>query len=163
MGINCCWLPGQAQYFRDPQRYEDYLKASRFLASINNERPGERNATYAHNLSTLNKLVLVLFAEDQTVVAKESSWFGSEAVPGEGVGAEYKASSASAQEKLAPVASSDRDIIPMRLQPLYMEDWIGLRRLDERGDVIFETCPGEHMQLGDCWEPLVKNFAGGPV
>lgn len=156
-------MPGQAQYFRDPQRYEAYLKASRFLASINNERPRERNATYAHNLSTLNKLVLVLFAEDQTVVPKESSWFGSEATPEGGMDTKYKASSDLAQEKLAPATSSDREIIPMRLQPLYTEDWIGLRRLDERGDVIFETCPGEHMQLGDCWEPLVKSFAGGPL
>ena len=78
---------------------------------------------------------------------------------------EYKAESDSTQETLALAtsSSSDREIIPMRLQPLYTEDWIGLRRLDEQGDVVFETCPGEHMQLGDCWEPLVRNFAGGPL
>ena len=50
----------------------------------------------------------------------------------------------------------------MRLQPLYNEDWIGLRTLDERGDVVLETCEGAHMQLtADCWKPIVKRFVGG--
>ena len=52
----------------------------------------------------------------------------------------------------------------MRLQPIYLDDRIGLKTLDERGDVILESCEGEHMQLSqDCWEPIVKKFVGGPV
>ncbi len=35
------------------------------------------NATYAKNLASLNKLVVVLFSKDTTVVPKASSWFGS--------------------------------------------------------------------------------------
>ena len=71
----------QAQYFRDPDQLPLYIASSKFLADINNEMllPEERNKTYANNFSTLNKLVLVKFEKDRTVVPKESSWFGSQA------------------------------------------------------------------------------------
>ena len=87
------------------------------------------------------------------MVPKESSWFGSEAVP------EDKDIVGSAEQQ--PLAAADKEIIPMRLQPLYTEDWIGLKQIDERGDVVFESCEGEHMQLGECWEGLVRDFVGG--
>lgn len=128
------------------------------MTSINNEQPAERNATFAHNLATLNKLVLVLFAQDKTVVPKESSWFGSEAIPDTDRKALYF--QRGSQQQVLGSAQNEKQIIPMRLQPLYTEDWIGLRKLDERGGVVFETCAGEHMQLGDCWERLVREFAG---
>ncbi|OBZ68161.1 Palmitoyl-protein thioesterase 1 [Grifola frondosa] len=135
-----------AQYFRDPSQLEFYLESNRFLTSINNEIPASANSTYMQNLASLNKLVLVLFSADKTVVPKESSWFGSYAVAND------------------TEARDDKTIVPMRLQPLYTEDWIGLRTLDERGDVLLETCEGEHMQLSsECWQPLVKRFVGGPV
>ncbi|KAF5325653.1 hypothetical protein D9611_000120 [Ephemerocybe angulata] len=158
----------QAQYFRDPKRYETYLGANHFLTSINNERPGERNATYARNFATLNKLVLVLFTEDSTVVPKESAWFGSEAIP-ENASPRHTGSWSvgqapdGSQEVIVQHLSEDREIIPMRLQPLYTGDWIGLKQLDKRGDVVLESCVGEHMQLGDCWKPLVEKFAGGSL
>ncbi|KAF7977768.1 hypothetical protein HWV62_2874 [Athelia sp. TMB] len=149
----------QAQYFRDPSQMDTYLEANHFLPSINNEIPGQRNKTYAENLASLDKLVLVLFSKDKTVVPKESAWFGSEAVddniknhPAEAVG--------HSEQQHALSIAPPTTIIPMRLQPLYTEDWIGLRTLDQRGDVILETCEGEHMQMGDCWEGLVKRFVG---
>jgi palmitoyl-protein thioesterase len=49
----------------------------------------------------------------------------------------------------------------MREQPLYVEDWIGLRALDESDRVVFVSCEGEHMQLSsECWRPLVKRYVG---
>lgn len=144
----------QAQYFRDPSQLDTYLEANHFLPSINNEVPGNRNKTYADNLSTLDKLVLVLFSKDKTVVPKESAWFGSEAVDDDIT----EDNSNSGQHTLANTPPTT--IIPMRLQPLYTEDWIGLKALDQRGDVVLETCDGEHMQLGDCWKGLVKRFVG---
>ncbi|KAI0371106.1 alpha/beta-hydrolase [Pilatotrama ljubarskyi] len=134
----------QAQYYRDPDQLEAYLAHNTFLAPVNNEVPETRNATYAANLASLNALVLVLFAADKTVVPKESSWFGS-----------YAPSNASRRD------AADKTIVPMRLQPLYTEDWIGLRTLDESGRVVLETCEGEHMHLSDgCWRPLVQRFVG---
>ena len=139
-------VDAQAQYFRDPERYETYLQSGSFLASINNEVPGVHNETYSTHLTSLNALVLVLFTADKTVVPKESSWFGSYALSNE------------------TESASEKTIVPMRLQPLYTQDWIGLRALDEAGHVFLETCEGEHMQISNaCWQPLVKRFVGGPV
>jgi palmitoyl-protein thioesterase len=124
-----------------------YLSANHFLTSINNEVPESRNQSYGHNLASLHTLVLVIFTEDKTVVPKESAWFGSEA------GLEFNRDDQKAFE-------STRALIPMRLQPLYKEDWIGLRTLDERGGIVFEACVGEHMQIQECWEPLVRQYVG---
>ena len=84
--------------------------------------------------------MLVLFSHDKTVVPKESAWFGS-------------------------YAEDDAEsLVFMRDHPLYTEDWIGLRQLDEKGAVVFETCKGEHMQISrECWEPLVKEYTGSVV
>lgn len=132
----------QAQYFRDPDQLDTYLSANHFLTSINNEVSEFSNSSYAENLSTLNNLVLVLFSQDKTVVPKESAWFGSYAPTHEDTG--------------------DATLIPMRQQPLYTEDRIGLRTLDKRGGVALKACEGEHMQITkDCWEPLVQEFVGG--
>ena len=107
------------------------------------------NGTYAAHLATLNTLVLVLFSADKTVVPKESAWFGSYSAPNGSHGGG---------------GSDEKVMVPMRLQPLYAQDWIGLRRLDEAGRVLLETCEGEHMQLAEeCWRPLVERFTGGPL
>ncbi|KAF9467286.1 palmitoyl-protein thioesterase [Collybia nuda] len=141
----------QAQYFRDPNNLETYLTANHFLTSINNEVSNARNMTYANNLASLNTLVLVIFTKDKTVVPKESAWFGSET----------EDSFVSGEQSILGEDNISRAIIHMRLQPLYQEDWIGLRTLDERGGVIFDVCVGEHMQLGDCWQGLVREYIGG--
>lgn len=169
----------QAQYFRDPTRYTTYLAANTFLTAINNELLVARNATYAANLRSLENLVLVIFAQDKTVVPKESAWFGSEAIPEHAlandatsdtcnvVGAVREGGDApdGAQTPLAGAHWPNTDpptTVPMRLQPLYTEDWIGLRTLDERGAVHLESCAGEHMQMPtECWEWIVRKFCGG--
>lgn len=140
---------------------DTYLSSNKFLTSINNEISGSRNATYADNLASLDNLVLVIFNKDKTVLPKESAWFGSEAVNDEDdiFSNQYENMESVDQLALSPVTPTKK-IIPMRLQPLYTEDWIGLRKLDERGSVIFETCEGEHMHMGDCWESLVERFVG---
>ena len=124
---------------------DSYLANNKFLADINNEIPGMHNRTYTKNLSSLNKLVLVLFFNDVTVVPKESSWFGS----------------------YAPRNGSlpwERTIIPIWEQELYLHDTIGLKKLDEKGGILFIRCNGVHMQLtDDCWRPLAEEFVGGAV
>jgi palmitoyl-protein thioesterase len=137
-------LYAQAQYYRDPDRLPLYLENNHFLPDINNEIPGSVNKTYAQNIKSLNKLVLVLFTEDKTVVPKETSWFGSYAPQEDDV-------------------SLEKTIIPIRRQPLYVNDTIGLRAIDERGDLMLETCKGDHMVLENCWKSLVEKYVGGPV
>jgi len=138
------------------------MSTGSFLHDINNEvlLPSSRNPSYADNLASLNKLVLVLFTQDVTVVPKESAWFASEK-PLEDTHVEPHASESG--QTLMFSAPQTKDIIPMRLQPLYKEDWIGLRKLDQSGAIDFVACPGEHMQLDGCWEDLVAKWVGGSL
>jgi palmitoyl-protein thioesterase len=95
-------------------------------------------------------LVLVLFTEDKTVVPKESAWFGSFATE--------------KKDARGGVGVQEREIIPMRLQPVYVEDTFGLRTLDERGGVKLVACEAEHMRLSEeCWKPLVRKYTGGEL
>ncbi|KAG8754506.1 hypothetical protein FRC14_005009 [Serendipita sp. 396] len=146
----------QAQYFRDHKHYDSYLRSNRFLADINNEAREEpdpdnraskqalKNTTYATNLASLDNFVMVLFNQDQTVIPKESAWFGSYEIPSDDDG-----------------TTDPPAIIHMRRQPLYKEDWIGLRTLDEQEKVFMVVCNGEHMRLEEaCWLPIVERWTG---
>ncbi|KAG2074543.1 palmitoyl-protein thioesterase [Suillus decipiens] len=151
----------QAQYFRDPQRLSQYMSSGNFLSDINNEvfHPSSRNSSYGNNLASLNKLVLVLFLQDKTVVPKESAWFGSENPP-EDITMDQPFGSDQTPMLSAP---NTKDIIPMRLQTLYKEDWIGLQQLDKHDGIQFVACQGAHMQIGDCWKDLVAEWVGGSL
>ena len=119
-----------------------YLARNKWLTTVGNEHPDGLNSTYAKNFASLNKLVLAQFSEDVTVVPKESAWFGSYAPSNEN-------------------NSASKTIIPMWLQPLYIEDRIGLKTIDRRGDLVMWTCEGEHMQLTPkCWKPLARKYVG---
>jgi palmitoyl-protein thioesterase len=110
-----------AQYFRNLDELDSYLESSNYLADINNERP-LKNQTYKKNLSSLNKFVMFLFKDDKTVIPKETSWF-------------------------AEVNTTNEHITLLKDRPIYKEDWLGLKTLDEKGGLIFETLSGEHMQI----------------
>lgn len=66
---------------------------------------------------------MIMFDADITVVPKLSEFFGS-----------YQIGNMSA-------------LVPYNEQPLYIEDWIGLRYLDEQHRVYFQHTPGAHMQF----------------
>lgn len=112
-----------AQYFRDPADYDNYLEHSGFLADINNEREN-KNTKYKENLSKLDNFVMVLFKDDLTVIPKESSWFASK-------------------------NETTGNVTKLQDRTIYKEDWIGLKELDKKGALVFETVDGEHMQLND--------------
>ena len=128
-----------AQYFRDPEDLDAYLEHSAFLADINNERPGERNKTYADNLASLERFVMLMFEDDTTVVPKESAWF-----------AELNRT------------TGERTLVEDR--ELYKQDWIGLKELGDRKRLEFLTTPGRHMELSDeLLTDLFKKYLGGKV
>ncbi|KAL8807700.1 MAG: hypothetical protein Q9182_000511 [Xanthomendoza sp. 2 TL-2023] len=112
-----------AQYYRDPEDLEGYLENSNFLADINNERD-TKNATYMENLKTLQRFVMYMFSEDQTVVPKESAWF-----------ADYN-------------ETSD-EVTWLQDRKIYREDWLGLKWLDEKERLEFKVAEGKHMQLSE--------------
>jgi len=110
-----------AQYYRSLDDFENYLEHSNFLADINNERKS-KNATYAENLAEVEKFVMIVFHDDKTVIPKESGWF---------------------TEVNVTSGSTTR----LKDLPIYQEDWIGLKKLDEKGGLRFVSLPGEHMHI----------------
>ena len=117
-----------AQYFRATDEStgeptDDYLTYSNFLADINNER-SVKNTTYAKNLASLDKFVMYVFDEDTTVIPKESGWF-------------------------AQTNISSGEVTRLQDRSIYKEDWIGLRKLDEKGGLFFKSTEGGHMRLSD--------------
>jgi len=116
-----------AQYFKATNDStgaptDEYLHHSNFLADVNNER-AHKNATYAAHLARLENFVMYVFEDDRTVIPKESGWF-------------------------AYTNGTDGTVTELRERDIYKEDWIGLRKLDEKGGLHFKTTEGGHMQLG---------------
>jgi palmitoyl-protein thioesterase len=122
-----------AQYFRDPNQYSQYLESSNFLADINNERE-LKNQTYKKNMEKLERFVMYMFEDDTTVIPKETGWFAE---------------------------VNGTDITELRDREIYKEDWLGLKSLDKKGALIFETTPGNHMSITDkLLEDVFKNNYG---
>ena len=117
-----------AQYYREVngstgEPVEGYLERSHFLADVNNE--GEvKKGVYKRRLAALERFVMVVFEGDETVVPKESGWF-------------------------AEVDEESGVVTGVRERAIYGEDWIGLRELDRRGGLVFESVPGKHMELDE--------------
>ena len=49
--------------------------------------------------------------------------------------------------------------MPLREQPLYKDDRLGLRALDERGALVMDVMEGEHMELN--WEFFNETIVHG--
>ncbi|EFN56412.1 hypothetical protein CHLNCDRAFT_35163 [Chlorella variabilis] len=114
----------QAQYVKDPWHLDLYLQRSLFLADLNNEVAAARKRRYHDNLASLHRLVLFQFDADEMVVPKESSHFGF---------------------------FNGSHLVPLREQPLYAQDWLGLRALDEAGRLELLHAPGAHMRFSLAW------------
>lgn len=131
-----------AQYYRtlndtreggdeeEPVPVDEYLEFSNFLASVNGEREEQREGKdgvvvlYKERLAMLQKFVMVVFEDDTTVIPKESGWF-------------------------AEVNRTSGTVTPLRERRIYREDWIGLKELDEKHALVFESMKGDHMELDD--------------
>ena len=93
---------------------------------LNNEKT-EKNSSYAVNLATLENFVMVKHNQDSMVEPRESSHFEFY-VPGQ-----------------ATV------ILPLRESPLYTEDRIGLKSLDEAGRLHLMEVEGNHLEFTRQW------------
>ncbi|KAM0709349.1 hypothetical protein Q7P35_003387 [Cladosporium inversicolor] len=115
-----------AEYYRELNKTtglpsDGYLEHSHFLADVNNERAEKKNE-YAKRLAALEQFVMFVFEDDKTVVPKESGWF-------------------------AEVNETSGAVTDLRDRAIYLEDWIGLKALDKKGGLVFESVEGEHMAL----------------
>jgi palmitoyl-protein thioesterase len=112
-----------AQYYRAANDEAGFLQHSLFLAGANNLLEA-KNATYADRLAALDRLVLFRFADDATVVPRDSAWFA---------------------------VQSGAEVVPLEEQELYADDWLGLRALDSSGRLTLAECSGEHMRFTLDW------------
>eukprot|EP00892_Ulva_mutabilis_P007375 jgi/Ulvmu1/5009/UM021_0026.1 len=110
----------QAQYVKAPGALKNYLDLNPFLPDINNEIPGKRSQQYKANLKALKRLVLIRFKDDITVVPRDSAWFSW---------------------------YNGTDLVPLRKQAIYEEDWLGLAEMDRSGRLFMDEVPGGHMQF----------------
>ncbi|XP_008437041.1 uncharacterized protein LOC103482587 isoform X2 [Cucumis melo] len=110
-------------FIKLPNDIPNYLEHCKFLPKLNNERPDARNSTYKERFSSLKNLVLIMFEDDTVLVPKETSWFG-----------------------YYPDGEFE-PILPPQQTKLYIEDWIGLRSLDEGGRVKFIKVAGGHLGI----------------
>lgn len=113
-------------YLKLPNAIPEYLEHCKFLPKLNNEIPEKRNTTYKERFSSLENLVLIMFEHDNVLIPKETAWFG------------YYPDGA-----FTPV------LLPQETK-LYIEDWIGLRTLDEAGRVKYIEVPGGHLGISEC-------------
>jgi len=120
----------QATYWHDPLNEDEYKKYSSFLADINNEN--EIKEEYKSNLLSLKRLVLVQFMNDTIVQPKESQWFGF-----------YK-------------PGQDKELQTMEETTLYTEDRLGLKQMNENGQLILLETEGNHLQFSK--EFFIKNI-----
>ncbi|CAL1375914.1 unnamed protein product [Linum trigynum] len=112
-------------YLKLPNAISSYLEKCQFLPKLNNEIPDRRNSTFKERFSSLEKLVLIMFDDDKVVIPRETSWFGY-----------YP------DGEFEPV-------LPPQETKLYIEDWIGLRKLDEAGRVHFVNVSGGHLGISE--------------
>lgn len=111
-----------ATYWKDPYNIAGYLGYNTFLADLNNERP-QKNATYKANIMSLNSYLILYSTIDEIVVPTLSPWFYF-----------YK-------------DYSETEIVELRNSTQYLEDWLGLRTLDQAGKLILHSVDCYHQDV----------------
>ncbi|GMP95724.1 hypothetical protein CsSME_00044658 [Camellia sinensis var. sinensis] len=112
-------------YLKLPNNIPAYLEKCRFLPKLNNEIPEERNATYKKRFSSLQNLVLIMFQHDTVLIPKETAWFG------------YYPDGAF------------KPVLPPHQTTLHIEDWIGLKTLEDAGRVKYISVHGRHLGISN--------------
>ena len=108
-----------AAFWKDDLHFSDYLKFNNFLADVNNERT-TKNPQYRTNMLSLNKFVCFYGLLDTVVVPNSSPIFSF----------------------FAPGNLSQ--VVPFEKSGQYTEDWLGLRTLQERGDLYLMSVNCTH-------------------
>ena len=111
------WIIAPADYWRNPNDMEGYLKSSRFLAEANNEVHFDQ--ARKDSWLSLNHCMFIKWMNDTVIIPRESSWWG-----------EYK---------------PDFNIVSRFDTRVYKEDLIGIRTLEEQGRAEFVEILGDHM------------------
>ncbi len=106
-------------YYKYKYDQETYMKTNTFLKMLNNENDVKDEEVYKR-FSSLELVKLIKSKEDSVITPRDSSWFQFYDIEG-------------------------KDIVPLNKSDFYIKDFIGLRKLDEEGKVIFTEFKGEHV------------------
>ena len=112
----------QANYFRDPFLIPEFEAGAIFLPDINNE-DGTVNATLTKNFESLQSICLVKALNDTVVIPNDSEWFGY------------------FQNNSYDLKWGTTDA------PWYIDNWFGLKTLDLKKTLFFNTTDGDHLQF----------------
>ena len=123
-----------AAYFRYKYDQEYYEEHNTFLKMLNNEND-EKDEEIKRRFSNLEKVKLIKSKDDSVIVPRDSSWFMFYDFEG-------------------------KEIVPLEESQFYKKDFIGLRKLNEEGKVIFATFRDEHViyNIVEYWEEIVAFF-----
>ena len=123
-----------AAYFRYKYDQEYYELHNTFLKMLNNEND-EKDEEIKRRFSNLEKVKLIKSKDDSVIVPRDSSWFMFYDIEG-------------------------KEIVPLEESQFYKKDFIGLRKLNEEGKVIFATFRDEHViyNIVEYWEEIVAFF-----
>lgn len=123
-----------SDYWKDSKDKATYLKKSRFLADINNEKD-QKNITYKENYSSLTKLVLVEALEDSMVVPKESEQHGFWQW------------------------GTKNTVVNMTQYEGYVYDYLGLQTMDKAGKIDTLSFKGDHLRWSsDFWNNQILPY-----
>jgi len=116
----------QADYFRDPMRYNDtaYLKNSE-IAQWNNENTANINPSFRENFIKVKRFAMIKALKDTMVFPNEAEWWGEFA------------------------AGSLKTVLTMEHTPNYINDTFGLKTVHEAGKIIFNTTAGNHLEFSE--------------
>lgn len=112
---------GPAGYFRDNTNIETYLNYSNFLPDLNNEREFDKNAKA--RFEELERVILIKFEKDSMIYPKETAWF------------QY--------------LDEDDKVVELNQTSFYNDDFIGLKKLNSEGKVLFVSVDDDHLQLSE--------------
>lgn len=114
---------GPSGYYKDRYNYQEFLEYSSFLADLNNEIKNKSHI-YKEKIIGLNRVLLIKNLNDTVITPRESSFFEFYDADGE-------------------------NIVPLKNSTFYIEDWLGLRFLDENNKLFFLELIGEHVIVSD--------------
>ena len=111
-----------ADYFRTWWDLSRFYSKSIFLPELNNEE-AIKDENQTSKLERLTNFGLWMWEDDWTVFPKQSEWFGA--------------------------FNEHRQIVMMKDQQFYQENWLGLKTLYESGRMFFYKGPGAHMYVDE--------------
>lgn len=110
-----------ADYYRTWWNLDRYFENSIFLPYDNNEKESAEQSEQKARILSLTNFGMFKWQDDRTVIPKESEWFG--------------------------YYNKFHQVVPFKKTDDYKNDYLGLRTLDEAGNLFFYSGSGDHMYL----------------